>query len=407
MTPTTQPAHPRLSRRATTLRSSEIRDLLHLTRRPGIISLAGGLPAPDAFPTAALAETAARLITDHPSRTLQYGPTEGDPELRALVADHHTRTTGRPTTSDHVLITSGSQQGLDLLGRVLADPGDTVAVEDPGYLGALQAFAASDLALAPIPMGEDGLDPDGLEHTLGHTPRRPTFVYTVPSFQNPTGTLMPHRRRVALADLADRHDLLVIEDTPYAELTFGEERPPAPVATHSDRVITLGTVSKTLAPGLRVGWMIGPTWLVAAATKAKQAIDLHTSSLGQALAATLLADDEEHRRHLDSVRTAYAERAAALVEAARATLGSRLEITDPRGGMFAWARLPGVDTRALLAVAIEEGTAFVPGAAFAVRADLSDRLRLSFATTDPSGLVQAVVRLGRAVDRIGSEPPAP
>jgi 2-aminoadipate transaminase len=406
MTPTTDLfERARLSRRARALRSSEIRDLLHLAARPEVISLAGGLPDPSGFPVADLGGSSATMLRDRPERALQYGPTEGDTELRALVAERHTKATGRHTSVDQVLITSGSQQGLDLLARVLADPGDTVAVEDPGYLGALQAFAAAGLDLVPVPAPHDGLDVDALAHTLDHATTPPAFVYTVPTFQNPTGATLPMTRRRALATLADRHDLLVVEDTPYADLWFDEPAPPS-IASLSDRVVTLGTVSKTLAPGLRVGWMIGPRWLVNAATTAKQAVDLHTSSLGQALVATLLGDTARFDHHLAGVRSSYAARASALVEALHTTFGDRIEVDPPRGGMFVWARLPDIDTRALLRLAAEEGTAFVPGDAFAVTADLRDRLRLSFATCDPARLVEAVVRLGRALDRIGAEPPA-
>jgi 2-aminoadipate transaminase len=403
----------RVSRRARALRSSQIRDLLDLTRRPGIISLAGGLPDPAGFPSDRLAAAAADVLLTDPSRALQYGPTEGDPALRALVAEMHTVRTGRPTRPDQVLVTTGSQQGLDLLARVLADPGDPVVVEDPGYLGALQAFQAAGLHLVAVPVAETGtgtrdrtgMDLDALDHLLGDADLEPAFVYTVPSFQNPTGTSLAASERDRLARLADHHDVLVIEDTPYADLDFTGS-PPPPVAAHTDRVVTLGTVSKTLAPGLRVGWIVGPTWLIAAATRAKQAVDLHTSALGQALAVDLLADTVWFTAHLGQVTARYADRAATLHASLHQHLGEAVECAPARGGMFLWARLPGVDTTALLPRAVDHGTAFVPGPAFAVDANLADRLRLSFATTDGAGLVEAVARLAAALDGVRSEPPA-
>jgi 2-aminoadipate transaminase len=400
-TPTTTPPTSRLSRRAAAMRTSEIRDLLHLVDRPEVISLAGGLPDPAGFPVAQLADAVASLLVDSPRRALQYGPTEGDRTLRELLADRHTARTGRPTSPDQVLVTSGSQQGLDLLARILADPGDTVVVEDPAYLGALTAFAAAGLAVEGVPVGATGLDLDTLGTLLHGRLIPPAFLYTVPTFQNPSGATLPEAGRRALAALADHHDLLVVEDDPYGALHH-DGPPPAPLAAHSERAVSLGTVSKTLAPGLRVGWLIGPEWLVRAAARAKQAVDLHTSSLGQAVAATLLADDAHHETHLAAVRATYATRARALVAALRTTFGDRVEVDPPQGGMFVWARLPGVDTRALLPVAVEEGTAFVPGDAFAVARSANDRLRLSFATTDEAGLVEAVARLGRAVDRLSA-----
>jgi 2-aminoadipate transaminase len=389
----------RISRRAHALRSSEIRDLLHLTRRPDVISLAGGLPDPSCFPTDELAEAAHRAITDRSVLALQYGPTEGDPALRERIADRHQHATGRPTHPDQVLVTTGSQQGLDLLARVLGDPGDTVAVEDPGYLGALQAFKAAGLRLLPIHLDDGGLRVDALAALLtGPTPDRPAFVYTVPTFQNPTGVTLAPDRRTELAALADEHDLLVVEDTPYADLRFSG---PAllPVASATDRVITLGTTSKTLAPGLRVGWMIGPRWLIAATTRAKQAVDLHTSSLSQAVVADLLADPAWFDRQVATVAERYGQRAATLEAALADRLGHRIALTRPSGGMFCWARIPGLDARSLLPAAVDEGTAFVPGDAFAVEADLRDRLRLSFAAADEARLVEAVARLTRALDR--------
>ncbi len=380
------------------MRTSEIRDLLHLANRPEVISLAGGLPDPAGFPIAELAAACAATFADDPHRSLQYGPTEGDAELRQLVAARHRAATGRTTTPDQVLVTSGSQQALDLLARVLADPGDPVGVEDPCYLGALGAFAAAGLTVEPVPTGAEGLDLDELGDLVGARRAPIRFLYTTPTFHNPTGSTLPEPARRRLAALADRHDLLVVEDDPYGALHF-DAPPPASLAAHSERVVTLGTVSKILAPGLRVGWMVGPEWLVRAAARAKQAVDLHTSSLGQALALRLLGDGERLAAHLDTVRRSYAERAATLVGALRDTFGDHVEVEMPRGGMFVWARLPGVDTRSLLPYAIEEGTAFVPGDAFAVHAPATDRLRLSFATTDLAGLVEATTRLARAVAR--------
>jgi 2-aminoadipate transaminase len=399
----TEPLH--LSDRAGAARSSEIRDLLRLADRPGTISLAGGLPDPAGFPIAAMRAAADRALAA-PGPSLQYGATDGDRELRALLAARHAATTGRPTEPEEVLVTTGSQQGLDLLARALADPGETALVEDPTYLGALQALRAGGVTTEGTHRDDDGLDTDALAARLADRSGPPVrLVYTVPTFANPTGTTMPADRRRHLASLADRHGILVIEDSPYADLRFRGEVV-APVATHSDRVITLGTVSKTLAPGLRVGWMIGPTAVVEAVGRLKQAVDLHTSGLTQRITLDLLSRPEWFDTHVAGLAQQYGERAAALRASLVEHLGDRLDLTDPDGGMFLWATprpdTPTIDTRALLPLAIAAGTAFVPGDAFA--ADLSSShggsMRLSFATAPPDDLVRASERLASAVDQL-------
>ena len=396
---------PHLSARALSARSSEIRDLLRLADRPGIISLAGGLPDPAGFPIAAMRAAADRALAA-PGPSLQYGATDGDTELRALLAARHAATTGRPTRPEEVLVTTGSQQGLDLLARALADPGETALVEDPTYLGALQALRAAGVTTEGVRSDDEGLDTDALAARLANRASPPVrLVYTVPTFANPTGTTMPDDRRRHLGALADRHGFLVIEDSPYADLRFRGEVV-APVATHSDRVISLGTVSKTLAPGLRVGWMIGPAEVVEAVGRLKQAVDLHTSGLTQRIALDLLSRPTWFDDHVGHLAQQYGERARALRTALVEHLGTRLDLTDPDGGMFLWATpradAPLLDTRALLPRAIAAGTAFVPGDAFAAdpRSSSCGSMRLSFATAPPDDLVHAAARLASAVAQL-------
>ena len=400
-----------LARRALAIRSSEIRDLLRLAERPDVISLAGGLPDPASFPVPELAE-AARAVLDDPGRTaaaLQYSTTEGDPQLREWIAARHAAATGRATTPDQVLVTTGSQQGLDLLARVLADPGEIVVAEDPGYLGALQALRAAGLHLRGVPLDGEGLRTDVLEQRL-RDGLRPRVVYTVPTFQNPTGTTMSVERRRHVAALADRYGVVIVEDAPYAALRFDGDTV-EPVAAHSDRVVTLGTFSKTLAPGLRLGWIVGPEDVVAAATRAKQAVDLHTSGLAQQLALTVVARPGWLDAHIARVAARYGERARALRDALGHRLGDRLDTTTPQGGMFLWATprpgVPAVAARELLTVALEHGTAFVPGDAFAVEEPtpaVASSLRLSFATAPTDRLAVAVDRLAAAIDQVGRTP---
>jgi 2-aminoadipate transaminase len=296
-----------------------------------------------------------------------------------------------------VLVTSGSQQALDLLARTLCAPGATVVVEEPAYLGALQALCAAGAVPHPVPLDEDGLDVDELARRLAGG-LRPALVYTVTTFQNPSGAVLAPARRVQLAELAARYGFTVVEDDPYAEIRFGIPPVPPVRATNDADVVTLGSFSKTVAPGVRVGWAVLPEPLVGPLTRLKQAADLQTGSLGQAVVARLVADRPWWEHHLDEVRAVYAERAAALADALGAAFGDRLALGSPRGGMFLWGRFTdGTPTSALLPVALAHGVGFVPGEEFFSGPD-PDRssLRLSFATNGPAGLAEAARRLAAA-----------
>ncbi len=379
-----------LSARARGVRSSAIRDLLKLTERPGILTLAGGLPAPDTFPTGALAEVAAKVLADPDA--VQYSTTEGHLPLREWIA---TRAHGR-VDPDDVLVTTGSQQGLDLVVRALCDPGDTVAADAPGYLGALQVLQANGCRVLPVPVDEHGLDPDALEGLLV-AGERPRLVYSCASLQNPTGTTLPLARRRRVAELADRYGFVVVEDDPYSALRWAGEQPP-PMTTLTDRAVWLSTFSKTLAPGLRLGWMVAPEPIRAAATRLKQAVDLHTPTLSQRLAAELVTRPGWFDAHLRDLVPVYQQRAQALAAALHEQLGERASFAEPEGGMFLWVGLDGVDTDALLPRAVEHGVAFVPGSVFHVDGGGDAHVRLSFATLDPSSLAEATRRLRTALD---------
>jgi len=398
-----QPLNPQVAG----LRSSAIRDLLALTRAPGVLSLAGGLPAVDTFPADRLADLIGGVLRTDAATGLQYGPTEGEPRLRAWIAGYESaRAVAAPGAGaepradvdpGRVVVTSGSQQALDLLARTLVRPGDTVVVEEPAYLGGLQALAAAGARLEPVRTDADGLDVDALADRLG-AGLRPVAVYTVATFQNPTGAVLSRPRRERLATLAAQYELTVIEDDPYAEIRFGTEvLPPVRAFDTGGHVVTLGSFSKTVAPGLRVGWAVLPERLVGPVTRLKQAADLQTGSLGQAAVGELVADAAWWAAHLDDVRAAYAGRARALATALGEVFGERLQLNAPRGGMFLWGRFTdGTATGPLLAAALARGVAFVPGAEFFVGTPDPASLRLSFATLGVDDLAEAARRLGRA-----------
>ncbi|MGZ4726478.1 MAG: aminotransferase-like domain-containing protein [Acidimicrobiales bacterium] len=403
-----------LSSRARGATSSVIRDLLQLADRPGMLSLAGGLPAPELLPVARIAAATDRVLASYGPRALQYAPTEGMADLREIVAARTaTVSTGAPVQAGEVIITTGSQQGLDLVARALCDPGDVVVVESPGYLGALQAFQASGARLVGVATDAHGIRVDALEDQLtlleleGAAPK---IVYVVANFQNPSGATLTLDRRHRLLELAERFGFVLVEDDPYGALRFRGDALPdlrALAATDAqgpgraaplDRVVSLGTVSKIVSPGLRVAWIVAPEWLRPVLVRAKQATDLHTSPLTQLIAADLLADEPFMADHIDQIRSTYRERADALSQALGAELGDRIDVGVIDGGMFCWGRLTGdVSATDLFAAAIDAGVAFVPGDAFCLDDSGRAHLRLCFTTLTPSELAVASSRLATAL----------
>jgi 2-aminoadipate transaminase len=392
-----------LSHRALGATSSAIRDLLRLTEQPGILSLAGGLPAAASFPTAALRDQAVKVLADdgpYGPQALQYGRTEGVTELREVVA---ARSGEDPSA---VVITTGSQQALDLIGRCLIDPGDVVVVESPSYIGALQALRAYDPAFEPIPGDHAGIDTDLLETRL-RAGLRPTLCYVVSNFANPTGASLSLDRRVHLLALAQEFGFLVVEDDPYGELRFRGEFVPSirSLAGAAQHVASVRTVSKTVAPGLRVGWAVLPEWLFDPVVVAKQAVDLHTSTVAQFLALGLLADEEAHAARVRETSARYGRQAEALTSALQRNVGDAIDLSAVDGGMFLWGRFvdPSVDTSELLVAALRHGVAFVPGAAFYASrpGDMEpvphSYLRMSFATLSADRFDEAAKRLGAAI----------
>ncbi len=384
--------------------SSPVRDILALTERPGVVSFAGGLPAPDLFDRAGLqAAFTAVLAEGSGARALQYSTTEGDPLLRRLVAQ---RLTGRglETAADDLLITSGSQQALTLVAAVLLEPGDRVLVEEPSYLAALQCFGLAGAQAIPVPCDDGGLDPDALEALIAE--HRPTLLYTVPTFHNPTGRTLSLERRLALAEVAQRTGVWIVEDDPYGELRYSGEALPAVASLPAaqGRTLAISTLSKIAAPGLRIGWVRAPRMLLRSLTIAKQAADLHSSTVDQAAAARWLADTDL-AAHIERLRAEYGARRDALLSGLAAALPPGSTHNHPDGGMFVWARLPdGWDAGALLQRALDRDVAYVPGAPFFSGPPDVATLRLSFTAHGPGEIALGLERLAQAL--AGSGAPA-
>jgi 2-aminoadipate transaminase len=380
-----------LARRAERMNPSVIREILKVTERPGIISLAGGLPSPDSFPIDAMREASARVLRDSPREALQYAASEGYGPLREWVATQMAAQ-GLRVDASQVLITTGSQQGLDLVGKVLIDAGSTVAVESPTYLGALQAFAPYEPEVVTVPCDDDGPLAAGLAVAKGAR-----FLYMLPNFQNPSGRCMGEARRAALVDAARAIGLPIVEDNPYGDLWFDAEPPPSLASRWPEGTVYLGSFSKVLAPGLRLGYVIAPPAMMPKLLQAKQAADLHTPGFNQRVVHEVIRDGFL-RDHVPTIRARYKQQRDAMRAALEAHLPPGCRWNVPSGGMFFWVELPaGVDATALLPKAVDLGMAYVPGAAFFAADPKPNTLRLSFVTVSPAEIERGVALLARAL----------
>ncbi|MEU2538154.1 PLP-dependent aminotransferase family protein [Streptomyces iakyrus] len=403
--PPTRSSVPPLAARARAVGGSPVRDILAVTARPEVINFAGGLPAPELFDAKGIAAAYEAVLAEAPARALQYSTTEGEPALRDALA---ARTTARglPTGPDDLLVTTGSQQALSLLATALVEPGDTVLVESPCYLAALQAFGFAGARVLAVPGDEHGVDPGALEELVVR--ERPKLFYTVPTFQNPTGRTLPAGRRAAVAAVAARHGLWIVEDDPYGELRYEGERLPW-IAAHpgaEDRTVLLGSFSKVMAPGLRLGWLRAPGELRRACAVAKQAADLHTPTVNQLAAARYLADNDLDA-HVARVAGVYRERRDAMLSGLAAALPTGSVWNRPEGGMFLWARLPEpYDTTALLPRVVRQNVAYVPGAPFYAGSPDRTTLRLCFVTQTPAEIGEGLRRLGEGLSPTRSATPA-
>jgi 2-aminoadipate transaminase len=382
-----------ISERATQLTSSAIREILKVTEQPDVISFAGGLPAPSTFPAELMRAAADRLLRDAPGAALQYSATEGYAALREWVARRHSRD-GVTIRASQVLITTGSQQALDLLGKVLIDPGSRVLVETPTYLGALQSFSMYQPTYAQVPSDADGLRPDALDSELTRGAR---LLYTQPNFQNPTGRRLSLERRQAVAALAHDAAFPIVEDDPYGALDYRGEPLPTMLSLAPERIVYLGSFSKVLAPGLRIGYVIAPEELHYKLVQAKQATDLHTPSLTQQIAYEVIKDGFLDT-HIPKIRTLYRDQCQTMLDALTACMPAGVQWNRPEGGMFVWVTLPAnIDATELLAAAVLEKVAFVPGAPFYAGLPQPNTLRLSFVTVPPEQIRKGIATLGGLV----------
>ena len=382
--------------------TSAIRELFKLLGKPGIISFAGGFPDPALFDVEGIRRASEQALRDNPGPVLQSGATEGWNPLREALSGHMAKK-GIIAKTEEIITTTGSQQGLDLIGKTMIDPGDKVIVEGPTFLATIQCFRLYGANIIGAPIDADGVKVDALEKLI--VEHKPKLVYLVPTFGNPSGAMLSLARRKRVLELAAQYKVLVVEDDPYGELYFGAPPPPSMLAM-SDQVpgsrewiAYCGSFSKVLSPGLRVGWMIAQPQLLANAVMCKQFSDAHTSNLTQAIAAQYLSMNRMDAA-LAVVRKTYAERAQTMADCLKKDLGDAITFSQPQGGMFFWTRLttPGADAAEFAKRAIEKGVAFVPGAPFYATDVDRATLRLSFATADLGKIVEGVGRLRRALE---------
>jgi len=381
--------------------SSVIRELLKFTQQPDIISFAGGLPAPEVFPTEKIQEACNKVLNEQGGLALQYSTTEGHLPLREMIARHNARFSVE-VSPENIMITSGSQQALDFIGRLFLNRGDYIVVESPTYLGALQAWNAYGAQYVSVPSDEDGMIVGELEAALRVGPK---FIYILPNFQNPSGSTLSLERRKKLIELADKYGVPIVEDDPYGQLRYEGEHLPSVVqldsqmrgsngGTYTGNVIYMSTFSKLLAPGLRLAWVIAPPEVTRKLVMTKQAADLHTATFNQ-LVAYEVGKGGFIDEHVKAIRATYKERRDVMMDTMAETFPSEARWTHPQGGMFLWGILPeGMDAAEVLKVAIEKKVAFVPGFAFHPNGGGENTMRLNFSYSKPEVIREGITRLG-------------
>ncbi len=390
---TIEPMNTRFSKRIQHVPSSFLREIFKVIADPAIISFAGGLPNAELFPVAALEHATQRVFAETPKEALQYGDTDGVPELRQIIAQSYKEKDALDVHSEHILITNGSQQGLDLLGKVLIDDGDVVVLDSPTYLAAIQALALYEPRFVSTHMQNGAHDIASMcEHIRTEKPK---MIYTIPNFQNPTGLTYTNEEREAIASAAREVGAFIIEDDPYGEIRFEGVRQ-KPFLSLYENTIMLGSFSKIVAPGMRLGWIVAPESVMQKLRVAKQAADLHTSTLVQYIVYRYYTENDTNA-HIKEIAAAYKKQKDAMLSALRAQLPSDISYTDPEGGMFIWATFPeDVDTAALFKIAVAHGVAFVPGESFFANDAPKNTARLNYTAAHEAEILEGVARLAKA-----------
>ncbi|NMC30779.1 MAG: PLP-dependent aminotransferase family protein [Pelolinea sp.] len=393
----------RFAQRTQLMKGSAIRELLKFVEDPEVISFAGGMPAPDAFPIKEFTDACNRVLKTQSSQALQYGSTDGYLPLREMIAQQSKRY-GIEVTPENILITSGSQQALDLLGKIFINPGDHIVVENPTYVGALQALNAYGAEYIPVPTDEEGMVTSELEKSLRSSPK---FIYVLPNFQNPTGVTLSFERRLQLIELSEKYGVPIIEDDPYGQLRFeGDNLPPIEVldsqtraqgGCYSGNVIYTSTFSKTLSPGIRLAWVIAPPEVIHKLVLAKQGTDLHTATFNQMIAYEV-GKNGFINEHVKYIRKIYKERRDVMLDTLEEHMPEGVKWTHPEGGLFLWMTLPEcIDSRELLTEALKFKVAFVPGCSFFADGSHPNTMRLNFSYASPDLINEGIGRLAKAI----------
>lgn len=383
-----------LARRMDTMKGSDVREILKVTQQAEVISFAGGLPAPELFPIDAIKHVAQLVLEEQGAQALQYSTTEGYLPLRQWVANRMNTRLGTSFDEDNILITQGSQQALDLSGKVFLDEGDVVFCESPTYLAAISAFRSYGCSFVEIPTDDFGMDIDALEKAIVATPKA-KLIYIVPDFQNPTGNTWSLERRKGLAEVSNRHSIPVIEDNPYGELRFeGEFLPAAKSFDRAGSMFCVGSFSKIFCPGYRIAWIAGAKEIIAKYVLAKQSVDLQTNTLAQIEISRFL-DLYDLDEHIEKIRATYRSRRDIMLSAMKKEFPKNVKFVFPQGGLFTWVELPEhINAREVLIKSIEKNVAFVPGGSFFPNSSRENTLRMNFSNMPEERIVEGVKRLG-------------
>jgi 2-aminoadipate transaminase len=384
--------------RMSTIPKSFIREILKVTENPEVISFAGGLPNPRFFPVERIAKATSNVLGGADVSALQYSTTEGYQPLREYIAQRYRQKRKLDISADHIQITNGSQQGLDLIGKVFIGKGDRIAIERPAYLGAIQAFAVYEPQFRPVPLLEDGIDIDRLKNVLDES--RAKLFHTVINFQNPSGISYSQNKREELAELFTQYNTIVVEDDPYGELRFSGEAPSSMRGLLNGRAVLLGSFSKTIAPGLRLGWVCAERQIMDKLVIAKQASDLHANSLCQRIVHQYLMDNDVEK-HIETIIAAYKKQRDVMVAAIEENFPQEVRSTRPEGGMFLWITLPErLSALELFNLAVKEKVAFVPGTPFFVDGGGKNNMRLNFSNSDEDRINEGIRRLGKIMKNL-------